>query len=85
MLGYIRVIREVRKTQQQNPEFGHTQGEIFKKTLQKKTISIQWGMKLRKLSILVISWVSSCLSFFLVASIAATYIFIAPNMYNYYN
>jgi hypothetical protein len=55
MLGYIRVIREVRKTQQQNPEFGHTQGEIFKKTLQKKTISIQWGMKLRKLSILVIS------------------------------
>ncbi len=55
MLGYIRVIREVRKTQQQNPEFGHTQGEILKKTLQKKTISIQWGMKLRKLSILVIS------------------------------
>jgi hypothetical protein len=33
-------------------------------------------MKLRKPSILVVNWVSSCLSFFLSASIA---IFIAPN------
>jgi hypothetical protein len=32
MLGYTRVIRKVRNTQQQNPEFGHTQGEIKKKT-----------------------------------------------------
>jgi hypothetical protein len=40
---------------------------------------IQGGMKLRKPSILVVSRVSSCLSFFLSASTAATYIFTAPN------
>jgi hypothetical protein len=50
----IRVIRKVRKTQHQNPEFGHTQGEILKKPAQ-KYISIQWGMKLRKPSILVVN------------------------------
>ncbi len=50
----------------------------LKKTC-KKYISIQQGMKLRKLSILVVNWVSSCLSFFLSASTAATYIFTAPN------
>jgi hypothetical protein len=43
----IRVIRKVRKTQHQNPEFGRTQGEIKKKPA-KKYISIQQGMKLRK-------------------------------------
>jgi hypothetical protein len=42
-LFYIRVIRKVRKTQHQNPEFGHTQGEIQKKNLQKKYISTQGG------------------------------------------
>ncbi len=31
----IRVMREVRKTQYQNPEFDHTQGEIKKKTCKK--------------------------------------------------
>jgi hypothetical protein len=31
----IRVIHEVRKTQHQNPDFGHTQGEIKKKTSKK--------------------------------------------------
>ncbi len=36
----IRVIRKVRQTQHQNPEFGHTKGEIFKKPA-KKYISIQ--------------------------------------------
>jgi hypothetical protein len=36
-------------------------------------------MKLRKPSILVGNWVSSCLSFFLSASTAAAYIFTAPN------
>ncbi len=36
-------------------------------------------MKLRKPSILVINWVSSCLSFLLSASTAATYIFTARN------
>jgi hypothetical protein len=50
----IRVIRKVRKTQHQNPEFGHTQVGIFKK-LAKKYISIQRGVKLRKPSILVVN------------------------------
>jgi hypothetical protein len=36
-------------------------------------------MKLRKPSIYVVNWVSACLSFFLSASTAATYIFTAPN------
>jgi hypothetical protein len=49
-----RVIHKVRKTQHQNPEFGHTQGEIKKKPA-KKYISIQGGMTLIKLSILVIN------------------------------
>jgi len=49
-----RVIRKVRKTQHRNPQFGHTQGEIFQKPAQ-KYISIQWGMKLRKPSILVVN------------------------------
>ena len=31
----IKVIHKVRKTQQQNPEFGHTQGEIQKKPAKK--------------------------------------------------
>jgi hypothetical protein len=31
----IRVIRKVTKTQHQNPEFGHTQGEIKKNTCKK--------------------------------------------------
>jgi hypothetical protein len=43
----IRVISKVRKTQHQNPEFGHTQGEIQQKPA-KKYISIQQGMKLKK-------------------------------------
>jgi hypothetical protein len=73
-----RVIPRVRKTQHQNPEFGYTQGEIKKKTA-KKYIRIWLGMKLRKQSILVVNWVSSCLSFFLSASAAATYIFTALN------
>jgi hypothetical protein len=74
----IRVISKVRKTHHQNPEIGHTQGDIQKK-LAKKYTSIQQGMKLRKPSILVVNWVSSCLSFFLSTSTAATYIFTAPN------
>jgi hypothetical protein len=70
--------RKVRKTQHQNPEFGHTQGEIQNKPA-KKYISDQGGVKLRKPSILVVNSVSSCLSFFLSASAATTYIFTAPN------
>ncbi len=46
-MNHIRVIRKVRKTEHQNPEFGHIQGEIKKKPA-KKYISIQQGMKLRK-------------------------------------
>jgi hypothetical protein len=37
-----RDIRKVRRRQHQYPEFGHTQGEIFKKPA-KKYISIQGG------------------------------------------
>jgi hypothetical protein len=48
-------------------------------------MSIQGGMKLKKPSILVVNWVSSCLSFLLSASTAATYIFTAPKLYNYKN
>jgi hypothetical protein len=43
---------KVRKTQHQNPEFGHTQGEIFKNPAKKY---IQGGMKLVKPSILVVN------------------------------
>jgi hypothetical protein len=50
-----RVIYKVRKTQHQNPEFGHTEGEIFFFKPAKKYTSIQGGMKLRKLSILVVN------------------------------
>jgi hypothetical protein len=50
----LEVSIKVRKTQHQNPEFGHTQGEIKKKP-PKKYISIQGGMKLRKPSILVVN------------------------------
>jgi len=52
----------------------------LKKNLAKRYISIQWGMKLLKLSILVVNGVSSCLFFFLSASTAAAaYIFSALN------
>jgi hypothetical protein len=51
----------------------------LKKNPEKKYISIQGGMKLRKPSILVVNRVSSCLSFFLSAPTAATYIFPARN------
>jgi hypothetical protein len=50
----IKVIHKVRKTQHQNPEFGHTQGEIQEKPA-KEYISTQQGMKLRKPSILVVN------------------------------
>jgi hypothetical protein len=52
----------------------------LKKNLQTSTLAFKGGrVKLRKPSILVINWVSSCLSFFLSAFTAATYIFTAPN------
>jgi hypothetical protein len=51
---YNGVIRKVRLTQHQNPEFGHTQGEIKKKPA-KKYITIEGGAKLRKPSILLVN------------------------------
>jgi len=77
---FNRVIPNVRKTQHQNPEFGHTQGEIFKKPAKKyggiqgmvgseTQKPINFGGKLSFRS----------LSFFLGASTAATYIFTVPN------
>jgi len=44
-IHHNRVIRKVRKTQHQNPEFefGHTQGEIFEKNLQKSTLAFKGG------------------------------------------
>jgi hypothetical protein len=50
-----KVICKVRKTQHQNPEFGHTEGGEIQKKTAKKYISIQRGMKLRKPSILVVN------------------------------
>jgi hypothetical protein len=78
LVSINRGIRKVRTTQHHNPEFGHTQGEI-KKNRQNKYISIQGGMKLKKLSILVVNWVSPCLSFFMSISTAVTCVFSVPN------
>jgi hypothetical protein len=50
-----RVICKIRQTQHQNPEFGHTQGDI-KKNLQKSTLTFkEGGVKLKKPSILVVN------------------------------
>jgi hypothetical protein len=75
-LQCTRVIRKVRQTQHQNPEFRHTRLR-FKKDLQKSTLAFKGALKLRKPSILVVNWVSSSISFFLSASNVATYIFTA--------
>jgi hypothetical protein len=56
ILGGIRVISKVRKTQHHNPENAHTQGKIQKKSA-KKYISIQQGVKLTQSSIFVVNWV----------------------------
>jgi hypothetical protein len=58
-----------------NPEFGHTRARYVKINTAKKYISIPGGLKLRKPSILVVNWVSSCLSFFMNASTATTFVF----------
>ncbi len=39
---FNRVIHKIRKSQHQNPQFGHTQGEIKKKTLQKSVLPFNW-------------------------------------------
>jgi hypothetical protein len=43
LLDGNRVICKVRKIQHQNPEFDHTQGEIFKKNLRKSSLALNGG------------------------------------------
>ncbi len=80
-----KVIRKVRKTQHQKswvwfPKSFNPNGTGWDlRKPAKKYISIQQRMKLKKISIVVVNWVSCCLSFCLNASTAATYIFTAPN------
>ncbi len=66
-----KVISKVRKTQHQNPEFGHTLGEIQNQH-SKLYVSVQGALKLRKPSIYGINEVSSCLPFIWKASTPAT-------------
>jgi hypothetical protein len=66
------------KTQHQNLEFGHKLGEIQNKP-EKSTLEFQRGEETQKgINLFSVNQVSSCLSFFLSASTAATYIFTAP-------
>jgi len=74
---HTRLIHEVKKTQHQNWLWSYTGWDFLKKPV-RKYISIQLRMKLKKWSIFMINWVSSCLSFFLSACTAATYFFFAP-------
>jgi hypothetical protein len=50
---YHRVIRKVRKTQQQNPEFGHQ--VRFLKNLQKSTLALRGWVRLRTPSNFVVN------------------------------
>jgi hypothetical protein len=72
---YNRVIRKVGKTQHQNPEFGHTQGEILKKNLQKSTLAFKGGMKLKKKTINFGSKLSFVLSFLFPERLHSCYIY----------
>jgi hypothetical protein len=75
-----RVISKVRQTQHQNLEFGHTHGEFFFKPAN-KYINIQWGVKLKIPSILVVN-----LSFLFLEHLHCCYIYFHfPYLYNYYN
>ncbi len=83
ILWHIKVFCKVRKTRHQNPEFGPKPGEIFKKNLPKKYISLLRGVKLRNAPFLVLNSASSSFFdplffFFLSASTAPTYIFTVP-------
>jgi hypothetical protein len=71
------VILEVRKRQHQHPDFGHTQGEILKKTCGKSTLALKGRVKFRKPSILMVPEFTH-LSFFLSGSTDGTWIFTAP-------
>jgi hypothetical protein len=46
---FTRVIRKVRKAQHQNPEFSHTQGEIFKKKPAEKVFQHSTGDETQKI------------------------------------
>jgi hypothetical protein len=71
----IRVIRKVRQTQHQNPEFSHTQGEIKEKPA-KKYISIQQE------TLNFNSKLSFILSFLFLESLHCYYLY---NCYNYFD
>jgi hypothetical protein len=53
IVQHNRVIHKVRKTQHENPEFGHTRVRSFLKPAKKSTLALRGGVKLRKPSILV--------------------------------
>jgi hypothetical protein len=81
---YNRVIRKVNKNTAPEPwVWSYTRWDS-KKNLQKSTLAFNGGWwNSETPSILVVNWVSSCLSFFLSAStsplLLRTYIFTAPN------
>jgi hypothetical protein len=77
----IRVIRKVRKTQHQNPEFGNTQDEIQKKNTCKKVRLHSTGDETQKTINFggKLSFILSFLFFLSASTAAATYIFTAPN------
>ncbi len=82
--GYIRVIRKVRKTQHQNPEFGFIRCEIQKNPA-KQYISIQRGVKLRKPSFFG-GKLSFTLSFVFPEHLHCGFIYFECSyLYNYYN
>jgi len=80
----MRVIHKVRKTQHQNPEFGHTQGEIQKKTAQ-QYISIQGGDETQK-PINFGGKLSFILSFLFPERLHCCYTYFhCSELYNYHN
>jgi len=81
----IKVVSKVRKTQNQNAEFGHTQGEIFQKPAKKKSISafkVGRGPKTTSFG----GKLSFILSFPFHEHLHCCYIYFhCSYMYNYYN
>jgi hypothetical protein len=75
-------VRKVRKIQHQNPEFGPKPGEIQKKKLAKKKMSIQGYVNPEKHHFFwVVNRISPCFDtsvFFPETSTPATHIFTAP-------
>ncbi len=84
---FSKVLRKVKETRHQHSEFGPKPGEIFK-NLQKSTLAFNGGSNSNLHHFLCQTEfhpVLTRLSFFLSASAAATYIFTAPTLYNYYS